>query len=83
MGSGWDRGRHRPLDGLVTAPAGATGTPPQISVVTGSAGTKTVTLGHPQKATTAKLSPGYVAYNPANGDEAVSVRTGGGKPTST
>ena len=61
---------------LVSAPAGATGTPPQISVVTGSAGTKTVTLGHPQKAATAKLSPGYVAYNSANGDEAVSVRTG-------
>ena len=64
---------------LVTAPAGASGTPPQISVVTGSAGTKTVSLGHPQKATTAKLSPGHVAFNPANGDEAVSVRTSGGQ----
>ncbi len=64
---------------LVTAPAGATGTPPQISVMTGSTGTKTVSLGHPQKASTAKLSPGYVAYDPANGDEAVSVRTSGGQ----
>ncbi len=64
---------------LVTSPAGASGTPPQISVVTGSSGTKTVSLGHPQKAATAKLSPGYVAYNPANGDEVVSVRTSGGQ----
>ncbi|MGO9458061.1 MAG: IPT/TIG domain-containing protein, partial [Acidimicrobiales bacterium] len=63
---------------LVATPASAAGTPPQISVVTGSSGSKTVTLGHPQKAATAKLSPGYVAYDP-DGDEAVSVRTSGGQ----
>ncbi len=64
---------------LVTAVAGASGTPPQINVVTGSAGTKTVSVGHPQTAATAKLSAGYVAYNPKNGDEAVAVWTGAGK----
>jgi hypothetical protein len=51
--------------------AGASTPKPQINVVTSHAGTHTVKLGHPQVASGAKLSPGYIAYNPANGDEAL------------
>jgi hypothetical protein len=61
---------------LVAPPAGAASTPPQISVVTGYAGANSITLGHPKPAATASLSAGYVAYDPANGDEAVAVTAG-------
>ena len=60
-------------------PASAAGTPPQISVVTGHAGAGTVTLGHPKPEATAHISAGNVAYDPANGDEAVAVITGTGQ----
>jgi hypothetical protein len=56
-----------------TAPAGAAGTPPQISVVTGHSGTGLPTLGKPKVAATAGISPTSVAYNSANGDEAVTT----------
>jgi large repetitive protein len=66
------------LAGVVTAvPAGATGTPPQISLVTGHNGTATVTVGHPKVATSADISPTYIAYDSANGDEAVAQTVAG------
>ena len=60
---------------LWAGPASAAGAP-QIAVATGHAGTAGApTPGHPKTAAHATLSAGYVAYNPANGDEAVSVVT--------
>jgi hypothetical protein len=56
--------------GLWAVPAYASGTP-QISVVSSHSGALPVTLGHPRAEATAAISPSYVAYNPANGDEAV------------
>ena len=64
---------------LVAAPAGAAGTPPQITVVVSHAGPATVTLGHPKPVATADISAGDLAYDPTNGDEAVSVVTGAGQ----
>ena len=64
---------------LVAAPAGAAGTPPQISVVVSHSGSATVTLGHPKPEATAHISAGDVAYDPTNGDQAVSVVTGAGQ----
>ena len=64
---------------LVAAPAGAAGTPPQMSVVVSHSGSATVTLGHPKPEATAHISAGDVAYDPTNGDQAVSVVTGAGQ----
>ena len=64
---------------LAVAPAQAAGTPPQITKVASSAGSLTVTLGHPRAVATAKLSAQAVAYNPVNGDEALAVVTGTGQ----
>ena len=64
---------------LGALPSAAAATPPQITTVTSYTGTATVTLGHPKPATKAKLSPQAVAYNSANGDEAVGVLTGTGQ----
>jgi len=50
--------------------AGASTPKPQISTVTGHAGASTVKLGVPKAASSAKLSPSYIAYS-SNGDEAV------------
>ncbi len=63
---------------LLPSVAGASTPKPQINVVTSSAGTHTVTLGHPQAASSAKLSASYIATNATNGDEAVEVTTGAG-----
>ena len=61
---------------LVASPAGAV-TPPQISLVTGFQGTATVTVGHPKLASTAQISPSYVAYNATTGDQAVASTVDG------
>ena len=52
---------------------------PRSPTVTSHAGSQTVQPRAPHPASTAHLSPQTVAYNPANGDEAVSVVTGTGQ----
>ena len=61
---------------LVASPAGAA-TPPQINLVTGFQGTATVTVGHPKVASTAQISPSFVAYNATTGDQAVASTVDG------
>ena len=61
---------------LIASPAGAA-TPPQISLVTGFQGTATVTVGHPKVASTAQISPSFVAYNATTGDQAVASTVDG------
>ncbi|HVX21130.1 MAG TPA: fibronectin type III domain-containing protein [Acidimicrobiales bacterium] len=64
---------------LVAAPAGASGTGPQISRIAGYSGTETVTGGVAggRPAATAKISATSVAVDAATGDEAVATTASG------
>ncbi len=63
---------------LVAVPsAGAAPTVPQINLITGNQGGKTVTTTEPQPADEAQISPSYVGYDPTTGDEAVASTVAG------
>jgi hypothetical protein len=64
-----------PTLGLSATPAGAL--PPGVIVVAGHNGATAPTPGAPVEASMAKINPTYVAYNPANGDEAVASTKAG------
>ncbi len=60
---------------LGSTPAGAIGN--TVTVVTGHSGTTAPSLGVPAAAGSAQISPTYVAYNPSNGDTAVTQTKAG------
>ena len=60
---------------LGSTPAGATGN--TVTVVTGHSGSTAPSLGVPAAASSAQISPTYVAYNPSNGDTAVAQTKAG------
>ncbi len=60
---------------LGSTPAGAVGN--TVTVVTGHSGTTAPSLGVPVPKASAQISPTYVAYNPSNGDTAVTQTKAG------